>query len=142
MDPNNPVVKLCAAGMAAEAEGRQGDAKALFERAWETSLDDFEACIAAHYVARHQATPADELEWNRIALERADRAGGERVQAFYASLYLNLAHSLEKLGRVGEACAEYARAAVELERLPAGPYAELVRTGVAAGRRRTCSLPT
>jgi tetratricopeptide (TPR) repeat protein len=141
MDPNNPIVKLCAAGMAAEAEGRKDDAKALFERAWETSGDDFEACVAAHYVARHQPTPADELEWNRIALTRADRVGGERVQAFYASLYLNFAHSLEKLGRTAEACAQYARAAIELERLPDGPYAALVRSGVAAGQRRTCPAP-
>jgi tetratricopeptide (TPR) repeat protein len=138
MDPNNPVVKLCAAGMAAEAEGRKDDAKALFERAWETSRDDFEACVAAHYVARHRATPEDELEWNRLALERADRVGDERVEAFYASLYLNFAHSLEKLGRAAEACSQYARAADELERLPQGPYADLVRSGVAAGRRRTC----
>jgi hypothetical protein len=58
MDPNNPVVRLCAAGMAAEGEGRPADAKALFEQAWAESRDDFEACIAAHYVARHQATAA------------------------------------------------------------------------------------
>jgi tetratricopeptide (TPR) repeat protein len=138
MDPNNAVVKLCAAGMAAEAEGRNDEAQALFERAWEASCDDFEACVAAHYVARHQATPAEELAWNQIALERADRVGDARVQTLYASLRLNLGHSLEKLGRSAEACAQYTRAAIELERLPEGPYARLVRVGIAAGKRRTC----
>jgi hypothetical protein len=37
MDADNPIVTLCAAGMTAEAEGRPGDAKALFEQAWEAS---------------------------------------------------------------------------------------------------------
>ena len=79
MDPNNPVVQLCAAGMQAESEGRSADAKALFEQAWSESRDDFEACIAAHYVARHQPTPDDELDWNRKALERAELVGDDRV---------------------------------------------------------------
>jgi hypothetical protein len=138
VDANNPIVKLCAAGMAAEGEGRSAAAKALFEQAWAESRDDYEACIAAHYVARHQATAAEELEWNRVALERADRVGDERVLGFYASLYLNYAHSLERLGRMADACANYARAAIELERVPEGPYARLVRMGVTAGRQRTC----
>jgi hypothetical protein len=140
MNPNNPVVKLCVAGMAAEGEGRTADAKALFEQAWAASRDDYESCISAHYLARHQPTPQDELEWNRLALERADRAGGERVQGFYASLYLNFAHSLEKLGRATEACASYERAQIECERLGSGPYADLVRKGIEAGRQRTCAV--
>ncbi len=138
MDPNNPVARLCAAGMAAEAEGRAADAKALFEQAWAESRDDFDACIAAHYVARHQPTAAAELEWNSKALERADRVGDERVRAFYPSLYLNLAYSLEKLGRTAEACEVYATAAARLEGQPDTPYMKLVRGGVAAGRTRTC----
>jgi len=139
MDPNNPVVKLCAAGMAAEGEGRRDDARASFEQAWAESRDDFEACIAAHYVARHQATPAAELEWNRTALERANRVGDARVTGFYPSLHLNLAHSLEKLGETGEACTHYIRGDELAAALPDDPYARLVRSGTAAGRLRTCS---
>jgi tetratricopeptide (TPR) repeat protein len=139
MDPENPVVKLCAAGMAAEGEGRGADAKALFEQAWETSRDDFEACIAAHYVARHQATPEATFEWNQRALHRAQAAGDERVRDFLPSLYLNYAHSLEQLGRTREACSYYGLAAARLDDLPPGGYAQLVRSGVAAGQRRTCT---
>jgi tetratricopeptide (TPR) repeat protein len=139
MDPNNPVVKLCAAGMAAEGEGRSADAKALFEQAFAESRDDFEACIAAHYVARHQTTVEDELEWNSRALERANLVDDERVQGFYPSLYLNLAHSLEKMGRTGEACELYGTAAARLEGQPDSPYTQLVRSGISAGRQRTCS---
>jgi tetratricopeptide (TPR) repeat protein len=139
MDPNNPVVKLCAAGMAAEGEGRSADAKALFEQAFAESRDDFEACIAAHYVARHQTTVEDELEWNSRALERANLVDDERVQGFYPSLYLNLAHSLEKMGRTGEACELYGTAAARLEGQPDSPYTQLVRSRISAGRQRTCS---
>jgi tetratricopeptide (TPR) repeat protein len=141
MDPNNPIVKLCVAGMAAEHEGRHSDAKILFEQAWSESRDDYEACIAAHYVARHQTDAFKELEWNRTALERADRAADARMSGFYASLHLNFASSLEKLGRTAEACASYARAAAELEHVPVGPYAQLVQSGIAAGQRRTCPAP-
>lgn len=137
VDPNNPVVKLCAAGMAAEGEGRRDDARAAFEQAWAESRDDFEACIAAHYVARHQPTPESELEWNRTALARADRVGDARVAGFYPSLYLNLAHSLEKLGQAAEACAHYAKADELATPLPDDPYSRLVRSGIAAGRGRT-----
>jgi tetratricopeptide (TPR) repeat protein len=138
MDPSNPIVQLCVAGIAAEGEARPEDARALFEQAWAQSRSDYEACIAAHYVARHQPTPEQELEWNRIALERAGRADAASVQGWHASLYLNLAHSLEKLGRLTEACEHYLLADRALASLTDGPYAQLVRIGVTAGRRRTC----
>lgn len=57
IDPDNAVVKLCAQGMQAEGAGRRGDARALFEQAWEIAGDDYERCIAAHYLARHQDGP-------------------------------------------------------------------------------------
>jgi tetratricopeptide (TPR) repeat protein len=139
VDPDNPVVKLCAAGMAAEGEGRSADARALFEQAWAESRDDYEACIAAHYVARHQRTPEAAFEWNERALQRAEAVDDERVRGFYPSLYLNYAHSWERLGHAGEACRYYSLAAARLDELPPGGYAELVRMGVEAGRRRTCS---
>jgi len=136
MDPNNPVVQLCAAGIAAEGEDRKEEALALFERAWQTSSDDYEACIAAHYIARHQDTAEAELEWNEEALRCAESVTDERVRGFYPSLYLNFAHSLEKVGRKTEAREYYERAAAGLEQLPDGPYARLVRMGVTAGRAR------
>ena len=136
MDPSNPIVQLCVNGMAAEGEGRRDDAKALFERAWAQSRDDYERCIAAHYVARHQPTLDAELEWNAQALRCADTLTDDRAADFYPSLYLNHAHSLEKLGRTAEARGQYELAAAKLERLADSPYAQLVRLGVAAGRER------
>ncbi len=54
MDPDNAIMKLCVEGMQAERDGKPGDAARLFGQAWEESTNDFEACVAAHYVARHQ----------------------------------------------------------------------------------------
>ena len=90
IDPANPIVQLCAQGMQAETRGHPDEASALYMQAWQSSADDYEACIAAHYVARQQDDPNEMLRWNQIALDRADAAGDERVRAFYPSLLLNL----------------------------------------------------
>lgn len=136
MDPSNPIVLLCAEGMSAEGQGRRDAAKALFERAWSESRDDYEACIAAHYLARHQPSLEAELDWNAEALRRAEAVADGRVRDFYPSLYLNYAHSLERTGRISEARDHYERAAERLADLPDSPYAQLVRLGVTAGRKR------
>ena len=111
MDINNPVIKLCISGARAEFEGRIADARSLYWRAWEAAQDDYEACVAAHYVARHQAQPQDTFTWNQVALERAEAVGDERVQGFYPSLYLNMGHSYELLGNQEEARRYYDLAA-------------------------------
>ncbi len=85
MDADNHVVRLCVWGMEAEGRGENAAARGLFWQAWEGARDDDEACIAAHYVARHQETPGETLRWNQECLDRADRVGDERVSGFYAS---------------------------------------------------------
>ena len=139
MDPNNPVIKLCVEGMRAEAEGRNHDAHLLFMQAWEASGDDYEACVAAHYVARHQSLE-DALHWNQVALMRAEVVGDERVRGFYPSLYLNLGHSHETLGNLAEAKKYYELAASRVGDLAADPYGNTVRKGIESGRRRIRSL--
>ncbi len=139
MNPNDPVVKLCAEGMAAEGEGRAADAKALFDQAWSASTDDVGACIAAHYLARHQASPEAQFQWKQEALRRAEAVADDRVREFFPSLYLNFARSLETLGQSTEACRYYSLAAERLDDLPPSPYANLVPTGVTAGQNRTCA---
>jgi len=111
IDLDNPVVRLCLAGSQAEFEHRLDDAQRLYQRAWTIATDDYEACIAAHYMARHQASPEETLRWNQIALDRAEAAGADRVGEFYPSLYLNLGHSYEILGHPIEAQHYYDRAA-------------------------------
>ena len=55
IDPHSPVARLCAEGMA--LEGTPAEAMRRFEAAWSARTDDYDAAIAAHFLARHQATP-------------------------------------------------------------------------------------
>ncbi len=137
MDPNNPVVKLCAAGMKAESEGKADEARAFFLQAWDARANSFDGCLAAHYVARHQTTPEDGLHWNQQALDLADQVSGEVVRGFYASLYLNLGFSHETLGTRTEARRYYDLAAAHLVDVPEGPYGDIVRGGIKAALSRT-----
>ena len=127
-DAVNPVMALCAEGMA--AEGTPEVARLLFEQAWAERRDDYEAAIAAHFVARHQPTPEETLRWNALAVRHAEAVEDGRAAAFLASLYLNLGDAQANVGDV-EAGAESARrAARHLEALPPGGYREFVAMGI------------
>ncbi|MEU8887396.1 hypothetical protein [Streptomyces sp. NPDC048442] len=131
----NPVVLLCVRGMQAEAEGRADEAGRLFVRAWESAGDDYDACVAAHYLARQQSSPEETLRWNRECLERADRVGDARVAGFYASLHLNMAKSYGELGDGGLAHEHCARAAAHVDTVPEGEYRDWMRFAIAEGLR-------
>jgi hypothetical protein len=141
IDPQNQVVQYCVEGMEKEREGRHEEASRLFMLAWDQSKDAFERAIAAHYVARHQATPERALHWNQESLTNADAVGDNRVQGFYPSLYLNMGKSHEDLGNLKDARRFYALAADRMSCLPESPYGDLVRRGVANGMQRTSSYP-
>jgi tetratricopeptide (TPR) repeat protein len=144
IDPDNPIVRLCAEGMRAEGQHHYAEARALFQQAWDEASDDYEACIAAHFLARHQDSPADTLRWNQEALDRADtvaRASNEgqddsRVRDFYPSLYLNMGYSYELLGNHEQARRYYELAGDIANRLPEDRYGNIVRQGIANGRKR------
>ncbi|AXG81176.1 hypothetical protein [Streptomyces paludis] len=137
MDSGNAVVRLCAEGMAAETENRTDEARALFLRAWEAAEDDYGACVAAHYVARHQPTPRETLRWNQECLTRADRVGDARVRGFYASLHGNMGRAHLELGEREPAREHFEQAAERLADVPPGPYADWLRLCVARGLRAT-----
>lgn len=103
MDTTNPVIQLCIAGTRAEFEHRLDDARSIYQQAWDAHTDDYEACIAAHYLARFQNSLEESLLWNQVALRHADAVADERVKDFYPSLYLNLGKSHEMLGNLLEA---------------------------------------
>jgi tetratricopeptide (TPR) repeat protein len=98
LNPENPVVKLCAYGSRSEFEGQIEEARVAYQRAWEIAGDDYEKCIAAHYMARYQENPLDSLKWNLLALNYADQVEGEEIKSFYPSLYLNLGRCYEVQG--------------------------------------------
>ena len=111
MDQNNPVIKLCIAGTQAEFDGNMETACELYRQAWETSTNDYEACIAAHYVARCQETPEETFRWNREALARAKAIDDDNIKDFYPSLYLNMGRSYEQIGNPAKAEKYYNMAA-------------------------------
>jgi hypothetical protein len=136
MDLGNPVLTLCQEGMRVEAEGRLPDARALFEQAWAARTDDYDACVAAHYLARRQDDPAEVLRWNQVSLRHADAVGDERVAAFYPSLLVGVAMAHEQVGDVVAARVAFERAAEYAGVLPADAYGEQLRAAVADGLRR------
>lgn len=136
MVSENPIVKLCVEGMSLEARGHSSEAAALFVRAWQTATDDFEASIAAHYVARHQSSPETALLWNQISLDRANLASKEKVRSFYPSLYLNMGKSHEDFDQWEQAQHFYKLAEVSLSALPDDGYGKMVRDAVQRGLNR------
>jgi hypothetical protein len=130
MDPNNPVVKLCAQGIEVEMKGRRDEARSLFLQAWELRQDDVDACVAAHYVARHQETPAETLRWNELALTHAISAPADSIRSFYPSLYLNLGKSYEDLGDTSRARELYEQGEQCVQEVPNSGYSEIVRQGL------------
>lgn len=136
MDPDNSVVRLCVQGMECEGRGCFEDAAQLFLSAWNESTDDFERCIAAHYVARHQKSPADTLMWNQRSLDHANAVADDRVRQFYPSLYLNMGKAHEDLGDRETAKRFYEMAAGVVERLRDGRYGKIVRDAVDKARHR------
>jgi len=111
MDITNPVIQLCTAGTRAEFEHRIEDARVLYQQAWEARTNDYEACIAAHYVARFQDPAKGSLQWNQVALEHANAVNDERIKEFYPSLYLSLGRSHELMENQAEAQRYYDLAA-------------------------------
>jgi hypothetical protein len=140
MDPNNPVVKLCIAGMQAEGAGNHELASSLFVQAWNVAGDDYEACVAAHYLARHQPNLEETLRWNQESLRLDEAVGDDRVRDFVPSLLLNVGHSYEILGNTVEARRYYDLAAAGVETLLSDQYGKMVRNGIARGRQRV-ALP-
>ena len=128
IDPTNPVVALCAEGMA--IEGTPAEARRLFEQAWSIRRDDYDAAIAAHFVARHQPTPADTLHWNALAVRHAEAVPDDRAAGLLASLYLNLGDAQANVGDIAAGAASVRRAAGHLAAVPPGGYREFVAMGI------------
>jgi hypothetical protein len=103
MNQQSQVITLCIQGTQAEFAGRFEEACVLYWQAWLAAGSDYEACVAAHYVARCQSDPLEKLHWNQEALQRAEAARDERVTAFYPSLFLNLGQSFEQTGDLAQA---------------------------------------
>lgn len=135
-DPENPVNKLCASGMEKEGEGKPDEAAQLFRQAWNEAQTVQEKFTAAHYVARHQASIADKLSWDKTALHYALETGNAEAQSVYPSLYLNIAKGFEDLGNFAGARENYQLALKYAEHLGDDGYGKLIRNGIQNGLER------
>jgi tetratricopeptide (TPR) repeat protein len=135
-DPSNAVVQLCVKGIETEQGGDLEKADALYRQAWEQAVSDFERFTAAHYLARTQGDPQDELKWNLVALEHADRITDDQLGPVYPSLYLNVGKSYEALGDAGKALDYYRRANDCAGALDDSGYGKMIRGGIAAALQR------
>ena len=74
-DPRNNVIALCSQGMGMEDKSKPEAASRLFLQAWNEATNDFEKFTAAYYVARHQETVRDKLQWLETSFAVARQAG-------------------------------------------------------------------
>lgn len=135
-DPENITVQRCAQGMALEGEGNHKAAAAIFRQAWDEATTNLERFIAAHYVARHQPTVSDKLQWDKIALNHAQQVPDAGVQGAYPSLYLNIAKDYEDLDEFIPARENYETALSHTQFLNDDGYGRMIHAGITAGIER------
>lgn len=99
----NNVVRLCLQGMEMEGKGKPEEALKLFLQGWNEATNDFEKFLAAYYVARHQKTVSDKLNWLETTLQFALKVNDDAVKSAFPSLYLNIAECYESLNNPGKA---------------------------------------
>ena len=134
IDGDSVVARLCVAGMA--IDGDAAAARALFQRAWDARRDDYDASIAAHFLARHQPSLDESLHWNRVAAEHAEAVTDERAKPLLASLYLNLADSYLGFGDSARAGTIVEQGVAALQFLPDDGYRDFVSRGLQRVRAR------
>lgn len=130
LDTENPIVQLCAKGMSYEGEGKPDEAMRLFEQAWQYADEGWEKAIAAHYVARHQATFQKKLHWDKIALSEGLSAAHDGLKAWLPSLYLNVAKGYEDSGDTMMALEHYRLAESFIAHLPEDGYGKMIAQGI------------
>lgn len=135
-DPGNQVVKLCMQGMDMEMKGNVHEAFQYFFMAWNHAANEFEKCIAAHYVARLQINVAEKLKWDMISLNLALKLNNQIVKGILPSLYLNIGKCYEDLGELDHAINNYQLALSFISALPDNNYGNMIRTGVRNGLKR------
>ena len=106
-DPRNNVIALCVQGMGLEDKGKPEEASRLFLQAWNEATNDFEKFIAAYYVARHQETVRDKLQWLETSLRFALKINDVTVKAAFPALYSNIAKCYEESNDLDNAKTNY-----------------------------------
>lgn len=133
-DPNNPIVKLCAEGMV--VEGQPKLALVYYLQAWNEAANSEERFIAAHYLARVQATVAEKLKWDQVALTEAISVDKEYIKLAYPSLYLNIGKCFEDLADFVQSEQNYLIGLSFSDLLTDEGYGNMIRSGLERGMER------
>jgi rifampin ADP-ribosylating transferase len=134
-DPTNPIVQLCVKGIELEGENSY-QAKALFLQAWNQASTEVEKFIAAHYLARHQNSVAEKLEWDLEALQLALEIQDGNIISSYPSLYLNVGKGYEELGDIEQAKIHYQLASSYTSHLADEGYGKMIKQGIENALKR------
>ena len=133
---DNEVVRLCIEGMEFEGKGEPENASARFMSAWDKAESAFEKFTSAHYVARHQSSVREKLQWDQTALQFALRVEDAGIKGTLPSLYLNIGKCHEDLDDFENARASYLAARTYFDFLPMDGYGNMIKAGVHAGLER------
>ena len=129
-NPNNKVIKLCIQGMDLEGKGKPEEASRVFIQAWNEATNDFEKFTAAYYVARHQKSISDKLNWDKTALRHALNINDDSIKETLPSLYLNIGKCYEDLNDFENAKSNYRAAFSFSTYLPDNGYGNMIKAGV------------
>ncbi len=138
-NPDNKIIQLCAKGMEMESK-EPNKARDLFLQAWSIAESNIEKFTAAHYVARHQTSTEDKLQWDKTALEFALKIDEKNMEANYPSLYLNIAKCYEDLKDFNNAQKNYVSALSFENSLPDDGYGNMIKSGIRNGIERISKL--
>jgi rifampin ADP-ribosylating transferase len=132
--PFNPVVKLCLRGMELEAKNKPEEAAQLFLQGFDEATNDFEKFLAAHYVARHQKTVSDQLNWLETTLQYALKVNDDAVRSAFPALYRNISNCYNALSNPEKAKA-YSDLAVSYQYNPSdkGPFYHGTKASLSVG---------
>lgn len=122
--------------MLLEGEGKPEEAAKLFYQAWNEAQNSIEKFTAAHYVARHQNTIEDKLDWDIIAVNFATQSNDPAVKAVLPSLYLNIGKGYEDLNNYAKARENYQLAFDHAIYLTNDGYGAMITAGINKGLER------
>jgi len=136
---DDPIMATIARVQQLALQGRREQAAAAYGQLWaqvEHGRLLHRVCLA-HYMADLQDDPAEELRWDERALEAAagitpQDADADAVAPLLASLHVNTAEALRKLGREDAARRQLAAARQAERALPEDGYGRLVRARIDA----------
>lgn len=140
--PADPIMEAIGRAVMTGQNGDKAAARATLLELWsEIGVvgDPLHRCTLAHSMADLYEDAAQALAWDVRALDAADAATDERVQAhhaglqiagFYPSLHLNLADDYRRLGSFAAAEAHLDEADKSASHLPEGPYGDLILSGI------------